>query len=113
MPRKYIKKNIKKNYSNNTLTLAVEAIERGCSIREASITYHVPYTTLNSHVNNELLYDQAGRPTKFSTEEERYLEEAALALQVIIVSVIFFSILSFSNIELGCSSIDSRISRYF
>ncbi|CAF4904409.1 unnamed protein product, partial [Rotaria socialis] len=58
----------------------MEAVTSGSSIREASNTFLVPYTTLNSHVNNEVLYDQVGRPTKFSIEEEVYLEQAVLAL---------------------------------
>lgn len=85
MPRKYVKKNINKNYDDNTFKIAIEAVARGTSIREASTNYNVPYTTLNSHVNSEVLYDQVGRPTKFSNKEEKYLEEAALALQVIVI----------------------------
>jgi len=68
--------------------LAVEYVSNRGSIREAANTYLVPYTTLNSHVNNEFLYDQVGRPTKFYKEEEGYLEQAALVLQV---KQIFFS----------------------
>jgi hypothetical protein len=82
MPRKYIKKNIKKRYNQTDLKLAVELVSNGSSIREASNTYHVPYTTLNSHVNGFVIYDEPGRPTKFTKEEEYYLEQAALALQV-------------------------------
>ena len=83
MPRKYVKKNVTEKYSNYELQLAIDSAVRGASVREASNVYHVPYTTLNSHVNNEVLYNQAGRPTKFSGEEEGCLEEVALALQVI------------------------------
>jgi response regulator of citrate/malate metabolism len=82
MPRKYIKKNLRKQYSENDFKLAVEAVSHGFSIREATIRFHVPYTTLNSHVNNYVLYDYIGRPTKFTKEEEGYLEQAALVLQV-------------------------------
>lgn len=82
MPRKYLKKNARKRYDENNFKLAIEAVSSGCSIREATIRFHVPYTTLNSHVNNYVLYDRIGRPTKFTTEEERCLEQAALLLQV-------------------------------
>ncbi|CAF4170030.1 unnamed protein product, partial [Rotaria sordida] len=61
--------------------LAIESVSNGSSIREAANAFHVPYTTLNSHVNNEVLYDQVGRPTKFTKEEECYLKQAALVLQ--------------------------------
>lgn len=89
MPRKYVKKNVTKKYSNHELQLAVDSALRGASVREASTVFHVPYTTLNSHVNNEVLYNQVGRPTKFSCEEEICLEQAALALQVIDFTCIF------------------------
>ncbi|CAF2101882.1 unnamed protein product [Rotaria magnacalcarata] len=58
----------------------MEAVTSGSSIPEASNTFLVPYATLNSHVNNEVLYDQVGRPTKFSMEDV-YLEQAVLAFQ--------------------------------
>ncbi|CAF3990586.1 unnamed protein product, partial [Rotaria sordida] len=58
MTRKYIEKTIKK-YSDHDFQLANESVCNDCSIREAVNTFHVPYTTLNSHVNNEVLYDQS------------------------------------------------------
>jgi hypothetical protein len=82
MPRKYTKKNIKKKYSEYDFKLAIEAFTNGFTIREASRTFHIPYTTLNSHVNNLLLYDRVGRPTKFTKEEEDCLVQAAVVLQV-------------------------------
>ncbi|CAF1416242.1 unnamed protein product [Adineta ricciae] len=82
MTRKYIKKSTTKQYDNNDLQQVIEAVRNGSSIRDAANNYHVPYTTLNSHVNYFVLYDEPGRPTKFSELEEKYLEEAALALQV-------------------------------
>jgi hypothetical protein len=82
MPRKYIKKNLNKNYSENDFKLAIEFVHSGSSIREAANRYAVPYTTLNSHVNSNVLYDHVGRPTKFTKEEEGYIEQAALVLQV-------------------------------
>ncbi|CAF4101540.1 unnamed protein product [Rotaria magnacalcarata] len=59
----------------------MEAITSERSIREASNSFLVPYTTLNSHANNEVLYGQVGRPIKFSMEEEVYLEQTVVALQ--------------------------------
>jgi len=82
MPRAYIKKNIAKKYSDNKLKLAIEAVANGCSIRAAAKDFSIPYTTLNSHSNSLVLYNDAGRPPKFSTEEETCLEQAALTLQV-------------------------------
>lgn len=82
MPRKYIRKKLTKKYSENDLKLAVEAVDNGLSIRKSSNKFHVPYTTLNSHVNEYVLYDRPGRPTKFTTEEELCLEQSALVLQV-------------------------------
>jgi hypothetical protein len=91
MTRKYTKKRINK-YTDHDFKLALELVNNGSSIREASIKNHVPYTTLNSHVNNLVLYDQVGRPTKFTQEEEGHLEQAALVLQVkqFVVLVSFF-----------------------
>ena len=82
MPRKYVKKNVGKKYDDHTLNLAVEGVANGLSIREASGRFRVPYTTLNRHVNNEVLFDRIGRPSKFTKEEEDCLEQAAIALQV-------------------------------
>jgi hypothetical protein len=82
MPRNYIKKNSNKKYNESNFQLALESVEKGCSIRAAAKDFSVPYTTLNSHVNNGILYDRVGRPTKFSEEEENYLEQTALLLQV-------------------------------
>ena len=81
MPIVY-KNKCKNRYNDNDLKLAIEAVTNGCSIREASKTFNIPYTTLNSHSNNLVLYDNAGRPSKFTKEEEICLEQAALALQV-------------------------------
>ncbi|CAF3851980.1 unnamed protein product, partial [Rotaria sp. Silwood1] len=81
MPRIYKKKNKKKNYSDEKFKLAIDAVANGDSIRAASAYYKVPYTTLNSHSNNLVLYHHVGRPPKFDKEEELCLEQAALALQ--------------------------------
>ena len=81
MPRKYIKKKIKR-YSEYDFKLAIEAVKNGSSIREAANTFSVPYTTLNSHINDKVLYDEMGRPTKFTKEEEGYLKQASIVLQV-------------------------------
>ncbi|CAF4002069.1 unnamed protein product [Rotaria sordida] len=92
MTRKYIEKTIKK-YSDHDFQLANESVCNDCSIREAVNTFHVPYTTLNSHVNNEVLYDQVSRPTKFTKEEESYLKQAALVLQekqLLLISFLIF-----------------------
>ncbi|CAF4033684.1 unnamed protein product, partial [Rotaria sp. Silwood2] len=59
----------------------LESVASGCSIRDAANTFNVPYTTLNSHVNTLVLYEEVGRPTKFTKLEEEYLEQAALILQ--------------------------------
>ena len=87
--------------------VAVESIARGVPIREASARFNIPYTTLNSHANNYVLHEGIGRPTKFSVDEERYLEQAALALQVSesirnTVNLSFFS----PREDLGCTIIN-------
>ena len=114
MTRKYTKKRIQK-YTDQDFNLALQLVDNGSSIREASNTYHVPYTTLNSHVNNLVLYDQVGRPTKFTHEEEGYLEQAALVLQV--KQLLFFLSQYFCKYflyqELGHSIIHRRISKSF
>ena len=81
MPRKYVRKTVKK-YSDMDFKVAIESIARGLPIREASATFNIPYTTLNSHANNYVLHERIGRPTKFTVDEELYLEQAAVALQV-------------------------------
>lgn len=82
MPRKYIKKNSYKKYNESDFQSAIESIDNGCSIREASRKFSIPYTTLNLHVNCEIVNKQVGRPTKFSQHEEDNLEQAAILLQV-------------------------------
>ena len=81
MPRKYIRKRLNKKYNEKDMKIAVEAVSKGLHVRESSNMFHIPYTTLNRHVNNDFVYDRSGRPTKFTTEEELCLEESALALQ--------------------------------
>jgi uncharacterized protein YehS (DUF1456 family) len=114
MPRKHVKKNVKKKYSDQDLQLALEATANGCSIRKAANDNHVPYTTLNSHVNNNVVFDKVGRPTRFSNEEETYLKEAALALQV---KNSFYSVLIclliFLKKELGCAIIHRGVFKSF
>ncbi|CAF4779111.1 unnamed protein product, partial [Rotaria sp. Silwood2] len=61
---------------------AVDLVKKEYSIRAAVREFSIPYATLNSHLNNQIFYDRVGRPTKFSEEEEGYLEQAALLLQV-------------------------------
>ncbi len=84
MPRKYIKKNSYKKYSESNFQLAIESVGKGSSIREAANSFLVSYTTLNIHINRENLYNRVGRPTTFRHEEEDNLEQAAILLQVII-----------------------------
>ncbi|CAF1090463.1 unnamed protein product [Adineta steineri] len=81
MPRTYIKKDVRYNYSSDDFKLALEMVASGTSIREAASRKHVPYTTLNSHYNNLVKYDTIGRPTKFNKDEEDCLEQATLVLQ--------------------------------
>lgn len=83
MPRKYIKKNSYKKYSDTNFQLAIESVKKGNSIRDAAKRFLVPYTTLNTHINCENLYSRPGCPTKFNQEEEDNLEQAAILLQVI------------------------------
>ena len=60
----------------------MKSVANGLSIRESSTKCHVPYTTLNSHVNNQVVCHYPGCPTKFTEEEEICLEQSALVLQV-------------------------------
>ena len=59
MPRKYIKKRVRK-YRNVELDLAIEAIENGLSIRQAAKEFHVPYTTLRPHATGDVIYERIG-----------------------------------------------------
>ncbi len=92
MPRIYKKKNIERNYSDEDFKLAMDAVANGDSIRAASANHNVPYTTLYSHSNNLVLYHHVGRPPKFDKEEELCLEQAALALQVRMLLILFYDI---------------------
>ncbi len=53
-----------------------------------------------SYVNNQVLYDQVSRPTKFTKEQENYMEQAALALQVENLFYLKFSKKKFLSKEL-------------
>lgn len=85
MPRKYIKKNSYKKYSESDFQSAIESIQNGYSIRETAEKFSIPYTTLNLHANCEIVHKHAGRPTKFSEDEEDNLEQAAVLLQVMLL----------------------------
>ncbi|CAF0978645.1 unnamed protein product [Adineta steineri] len=71
----------------------MDAVENSDLIRAAFVYYHVPYTTLDCHSNNLVLYHQVGRPPKFNKEEELCLGQAALALQgdFLLFSMIFIT----------------------
>ena len=106
MPGKYVRKRVKK-YNELDFKVAIESIARGLPIREASATFNIPSTTLNSYANNYVLHDRIGRPTKFTVDEELHLEQAAVALQVSesninTVTSSFFSPRS----NLGCSIVN-------
>jgi response regulator of citrate/malate metabolism len=60
----------------------IKSIARDLPIHKASATFNVPYPTQKSHANNFILYGIIGRPTKFTVDEEVYLEQAPVALQV-------------------------------
>lgn len=76
------------------MKIAIETISKGCSIREASKKFHIPYTTLHSHLNNNVHHNVVGRPTKFNSMEEECLENAAIVLQV---SMRQFSLTTFTS----------------
>ena len=82
MPRKYVKKNVRRKYQDTDLKLAIESVTNGSSIRQASITHRIPYSTLHSYVNYQVLHEEIGRPTKFTPTEEDCLEQTVLVLQV-------------------------------
>ena len=81
MPRKYVKKNLKK-YTEVVFESSMEAIKNSFSIQQAAKQFQVPYTTLCSHSGTQIIYEHAGRPTKFNKAEEYNLVQAVLALQV-------------------------------
>ena len=105
MPRKYTKKGVDKQYLDSDLKLAIETVLDGCSIREASKRFRIPYTTLNSHVNGNVHHIQVGRPPKFNDTEEECLEKAALVLQVN-MNYVFYSIFKFFISDMGFSFIN-------
>ena len=61
---------------------AMEAIKNGLSIQQAPKQFQVPYTTLCFHSGTQIIYEHAGRLTKFNEAEEYHLVQAVLALQV-------------------------------
>jgi hypothetical protein len=82
MPKKYLRKRWKE-YGEDDLESALAATEYGIySLRDSSIKFGVPYTTLNRYFNNDMIYKKVGRPPKFNEEEEICLEQAAICLQV-------------------------------
>lgn len=83
MPRRYVKKNLVRKYNENDISMALQSIAEGSSIRKAANLFHVPFTTLYRHSNGEIMYKTLGRPTKFSAVEEMHLVQAAICLQVI------------------------------
>ena len=81
MPRKYKKQlgsDGKRNYNLDYLRTAVEKVKLGrMSIREASATYAVPYTTLQRWVKNPNLKKYGGQ-TALTEVEEEYLVQGLL-----------------------------------
>jgi helix-turn-helix, Psq domain len=111
MPRNYVKKNARRKYTDADFKSAIEAVINGSSIRQASNTYRVPYTTLNSHVNERVVNDQIGRPTKFTSEEESCLEQAVLVLQVSIgILASFCTLCEHPFVAMGYATFDRGVS---
>lgn len=111
MPRYYEKKNLRKQYEEKSLQLAMDAVAAGLSIRESSRQFRVPYTTIHRHVSEQILFDRIGRPTKFTSEEEECLEEAALLLQVKFIG--FFHRFHLELLEdVGYTSDHQRVSSF-
>ena len=79
MPRKHVKKNLKK-YTEVVFESAMETIKNGLSIRQAAKQFQVPHTTPCSHSGTQIIYEHAGRFTKFNKAEEYHLVQAVLAL---------------------------------
>lgn len=68
---KYIKKNLRKLWTQEQLDSAVAAVVAGESQRNAATRFNIPRRTLRRYVTNGLEVKRLGRPSILSTEQER------------------------------------------
>ena len=68
-----LKNKSKRKYGEQSLLDAIEAIQRGMSVREATRTFKVPKTTLSRYEEQKHHGGKIGRPSLFSDEEEKLL----------------------------------------
>ncbi|CAF1499166.1 unnamed protein product [Didymodactylos carnosus] len=81
MPRTYIKRNNKQQYSQEDLQLALKSISDGSSINQASRDFQIPRTTLQRHTGESLYHSGLGRPCVFTKDEEEHLVNASIVFQ--------------------------------
>lgn len=82
VPQNYVQKTLQKSCDSNGLKLAIELVSNRSLIRESSRKLRVPYSTLPEHINADVFHNCAGRPSKFTDDEELCLKQATFALQV-------------------------------
>ncbi|CAF3636594.1 unnamed protein product [Rotaria sp. Silwood1] len=71
-------------YPKENLLEAIRlAKEKQMTSVEASEYYHVPQSTIRSHISNDLLRVDAGRPFYLSSKQEPYLVELIKSLDEI------------------------------
>ena len=82
MPKKYIRKSTKNNWSDGQLAAAMHAIKQGqLSIRGASMKFNIPKSTLHDHLSGTSSKRYGGPPTVLTASEEKEIVRSCLVMQ--------------------------------
>ena len=82
MPRTYVKKGKSNSWTTAQLKAAMKAVEGGeLTVRGAAARFGIPKSTLHDHVRGTHPRVHSGAPTVLTTEEEKEIERACVALQ--------------------------------
>ena len=60
------------NWTEETIESAIDAVNCGMSVRKAALTYGIPKSTLQAHINNDYI-GSVGKPKILKWEEELLL----------------------------------------
>ncbi|CAF1501466.1 unnamed protein product [Rotaria sp. Silwood1] len=70
-------------YSKEALTKAIEEYKNGSTSSELTTKYGIPGSTIRNHKSNSKLKVGGGRPTLLTDQQEQYLVELLINLELV------------------------------
>ena len=82
MPKKYIKKSTKNNWSDGQLAAAMHAVQHGLlSVRGASAKFNIPKSTLHNHLSGTSSKRYGGASTIMTASKEKEIVCSCIVMQ--------------------------------